>query len=135
MHALGHVVTDGRGTIDWAGERGSGKDVAGLICSLEILTQWHWSLGRGSSLQRGLLWMAMEALVGVKFFSQWLHFFVFFSSCMAVCPSRNWLIQVHQGLSSGHPVLIRLPSVTPTGTMCRGVSGLDVFSRARWPPP
>ena len=72
---LGHVV----GTIDWAGDRGSGKDIAGFLCSLKILTQWHWSLGRGrvwgvcmdvgtlgrvSSLRGGLLWMEMEARVG-----------------------------------------------------------------------
>ena len=57
--------------------------------------------------------MEMEARVErVKSIFTMLALFNSFS-CMGVCPPRNWLIQVHQGLSSGHPGLIRLPSVTP----------------------
>ena len=52
-----------------------------------------------------------------------------------VCPLRNWLVQVHQGWSNGHPGLIRSRRrLQPDDTICRGVSGLDVFSRARRPP-
>ena len=121
-----------RGTIDWAGDRGSGKDIAGFLCSLKILTQWHWSLGRGPV---GRLYGCWDVRTGEHYSSTtglsldgdgstcregeipfhtgctfWNSF-----SCMGVCPSRHWLIQVHQGLSSGHPGLTRLPSVTPTG--------------------
>ena len=102
---------------------GSGKDVAGFLCSLKILTQWHWGLGRGP------VWAFVEVSIltgpyldgvgntcreGEIPFHNGCTFSNSFS-CMGVCPSRNWLIQVHQGLSSGHPGLIRFPSATQTG--------------------
>ena len=97
-----------RGTIDWVWDRGSGKGIAGFLCSLKILTQWHWGLGRGP------VWAFMEVniLTGpspdgdgstcredeIPFHNRCTFSSSF--SCMRVCPLRSWLIQVHQGFMS-----------------------------------
>ena len=55
-------------------------------------------------------------------------------SRMGVYPSKNWPLQLHQGLSSGHPGLTPLPSAPPTGRheMQRRVS---VRAGRLLPPP
>ena len=40
-------VEMGAGRRAGTGDRGSGKDIAGFLCSLKILTQWHWRTGAG----------------------------------------------------------------------------------------
>ena len=63
--ALRWALADGLGmlwvTIDWVGVRGSGKDIAGFLSSLQILTQWHWGWdGRAFFDDGALLWMKMS---------------------------------------------------------------------------